>query len=70
MSVSVPLSYEIAVHFLIKNVQLILGSVGAEWPPFAISMKLLLRFMLSHTILYLLFVNGVCFFQFVTAKLA
>ena len=47
MPVSVPLSYERAVYFLIKNVQFILGSVKvAEWPPFAIT-----RFMLSHTIL-------------------
>ena len=38
MSVSVPLSYECADYFLIKNVHFILGSVKvAEWPPSAIT---------------------------------
>ena len=38
MPVSVPLSYECAVHFLIKNVHFILGSVKvAEWPTPAIT---------------------------------
>ena len=38
MQLSVPLSYEGAVHFLIKNVHFILGSVKvAELPPSAIT---------------------------------
>ena len=38
MPVSVPLSYECAVYFLIKNVHFILGSVKvAEWPLSAIT---------------------------------
>ena len=38
MPVSVPLSYECPVYFLLKNVNFKLGSVKvAEWPPFAIT---------------------------------
>ena len=38
MPVSVPLSYECAVYFLIKYVHFILGSVKvAEWPSSAIT---------------------------------
>ena len=38
MPVSIPLSYERVVYFLLKNVRFILGSVKvAEWPPSAIT---------------------------------
>ena len=62
-------SFGTAFLFLIKNVQLILGSVKvAEWPPFAITVScfLDLYFLIPN---YALFVNGICCFCFCLIRL-
>ena len=56
MPVSVPLSYEYAVYFVIKNVHFILDSVlAAEWPHEAAP-------SIYHMICYVLFVKELCCF--------